>query len=54
MINAVAYNRLARKDQPAPETSPSGQLARILAYVEARGWANVAVYADDPQGGDAE
>jgi DNA invertase Pin-like site-specific DNA recombinase len=54
MTNVVIYNRVARNDQQDPQTSPDGQLARILAHVAARGWANVAEYADDNQGGDAE
>jgi DNA invertase Pin-like site-specific DNA recombinase len=54
MTKAVIYNRVARNDQQDPDTSRGGQLARILAYVEARGWANVAEYIDDPQGGDAK
>jgi hypothetical protein len=54
MTNVVIYNRVARDDQQDPETSQGGQLARILAHVEARGWANVAEYADGTRGGDAE
>jgi DNA invertase Pin-like site-specific DNA recombinase len=53
MTNVVIYNRVARRDQPDPETSRGGQRARILAYAEAHGWVNVAEYVDDAQG-DAE
>jgi hypothetical protein len=48
MTNVVIYNRVARKQDADP--SRDGQLARILAHVEARGWANVGVYVDDTQG----
>ena len=54
MTTFAFYGRVARKDQQDPEPSQDGQLARIRAYVEADGWANVAVYVDDTQGGDAE
>jgi hypothetical protein len=52
MTNVVIYNRVAR--QQDNDSSRGEQLARIFTYVQARRWANVAAYVDDPQGGDAE
>jgi hypothetical protein len=54
MTKFVFYGRVAAEDQQDTKTSQGEQLARCLAYLEARGWENVAVYADDTQGGDAE
>jgi hypothetical protein len=54
MTRFVIYNRVAAEGEQDAETSRDGQLARCLAYLKARGWMDVAVYADDTQGGDAE
>lgn len=50
MTNFVLYGRVAVAGRQDTGTSRDGQLARCLAYVESRGWVNVAVYADDAQG----
>jgi hypothetical protein len=53
MTNFVLYGRVAVAGQQDAGTSQEGQPARCLAYIESRGWVNVAVYVDDVQG-DAE
>jgi hypothetical protein len=50
MTRIVFYNRVSVEDRPDPQESPDGQLARLRAYIEARGWADIAVYAGDRQG----
>ena len=51
--NFVLYHRVAVADQQNAKPSRDAQLDRCLAYIEAKGWANVAEYVEDAQG-DAE
>lgn len=51
MTKAVIYIRVAREQDDDP--SQGEQLARIFACAETDGWANVAEYVDDTQGGEA-
>jgi DNA invertase Pin-like site-specific DNA recombinase len=54
MTKFVFYGRVAAEDQQDTKKFQGEQLARCLAYLKARGWENVAVYADDTQGGDTK
>jgi hypothetical protein len=49
MTRFVLYHRIA-KDQRDPRRPRDDQLACCLAYIEAKGWADVAEYVDDRQG----
>jgi hypothetical protein len=51
--NFVLYHRAAVADQRDAKPSQDAQLHHCLAYIEAKGWANVAEYVEDAQG-DAE
>jgi len=50
MTSSVIYHRVAVADQQDVKPPQNAQLARCLAYIEAKGWVNVAEYVDDPQG----
>lgn len=50
MTRVALYSRISRDPQQDSEASQDDQGARILAYLEARGWVNVAEYVDDTQG----
>ena len=50
MTRFILYNRVACRDVPEP--SQDEQLDRCVAYLAAKGWANVAAYVDDRQGDD--
>ena len=50
MTNFILYSRVARR--AAPQPSQDEQLDRCVAYLAAKGWANVAAYVDATQGDD--
>jgi hypothetical protein len=50
MTSFVLYGRVAIAGRQDTGPSRDGQLARCVDYIESRGWAIVAEYADDTQG----